>query len=61
MNQTDTLLINLQNGDMRALARCITIVENDLPGYEDLLLKLNIRKTIPIIGITAHPVPVKVP
>lgn len=55
MNQTDTLLINLQNGDMRALARCITIVENDLPGYEDLLLNLNIRKTIPIIGITGPP------
>ncbi|HRH63928.1 MAG TPA: methylmalonyl Co-A mutase-associated GTPase MeaB [Bacteroidia bacterium] len=55
MNQTDTLLLDLQNGDMRALARCITIVENDIAGYEDLLLKLKHRKTVPVIGITGPP------
>ncbi len=49
-------LINaLKNGDKKALARCITMVENETAGYDDLLLKLNSIKNIPIIGITGPP------
>ena len=48
------LLIKLQQGDTRALARCISLVENEYPGYEDLLMSV---KTSPakIIGITGPP------
>ena len=34
------LLSSLQQGDIRALARCISLVENEYPGYEELLREL---------------------
>ncbi|MGI8893881.1 MAG: GTP-binding protein, partial [Bacteroidia bacterium] len=37
------------------MARAITIVENEVPGYEELLLGLNIDTSIPVIGITGPP------
>jgi len=40
--------------DFRKLARELTIVENDLPGSEDLLRNLKVGDT-PIIGITGPP------
>jgi len=48
------LLKQLQQGDTKALARCISFVENEQPGYEDLLQSL---PTVPakIIGITGPP------
>lgn len=42
-------------GDFRALARAITIVENELPGYTDLLYSLPSSKEAKIIGITGPP------
>ncbi|MDN5285059.1 MAG: meaB [Mucilaginibacter sp.] len=39
----------------RSLARTLTIVENDLPGADELLKKLTFNKTNPIIGITGPP------
>src|SRR6201998_2672200 len=45
----------LKQGDRKALARAITIVENELQGYEELLLNLHSEKYIPIIGITGPP------
>jgi LAO/AO transport system kinase len=44
----------LKNVDLKTLARSISIVENEVPGYQDLLLQLqpNIAK---IIGITGAP------
>ena len=39
---------------MKSLARTLTIVENDLPGYKELLVSLPISK-IPVIGITGPP------
>jgi len=47
--------LKLAQGDTKALARAITIVENELQGYEDLLLNLTTAKYIPIIGITGPP------
>lgn len=49
------LLFAIQNGDQRALARGITIVENELNGYEELLLALKHTEQSKIIGITGPP------
>jgi LAO/AO transport system kinase len=49
------LLQNMRTGDVRALARCISLVENESEGYEDLLFALDINQDIPVIGITGPP------
>lgn len=49
------LLFAIQNGDQRALARGITIVENELSGYEELLMALKYTGTSKIIGVTGPP------
>jgi len=49
------ILQQLYSGDKRALARCITLVENEWPGYEELLKQLNFTKSTPVIGITGPP------
>ncbi|MGZ3872245.1 MAG: methylmalonyl Co-A mutase-associated GTPase MeaB [Mucilaginibacter sp.] len=41
--------------DFRSVARALTIVENDLPGADDLLKKLTFSKNPPVIGITGPP------
>lgn len=45
----------MQQGDKKALARCITIVENELDGSNEILTSLNFNKQVPIIGITGPP------
>lgn len=45
---------NLKMGDFRSLARAISFVENEVPGYEDLLLKIPASRA-KIIGITGPP------
>lgn len=45
----------IQAGDFRALARGITLVENELPGYRDLLLSLKDTQTARVLGITGPP------
>ncbi len=52
MNQT--IIDKLKQKDKRALARAITMVENEADGYEQLLQELTI-KPIQIIGITGPP------
>lgn len=49
------LLQQLQQGDKKALARCITIVENELEGYQEILTSLQFNQNIPVIGITGPP------
>ncbi|HYC29254.1 MAG TPA: ATP-binding protein, partial [Chitinophagaceae bacterium] len=44
----------ITSGDTRSLARAITIVENELDGFEHLLQSLPSGKT-PIIGLTGPP------
>lgn len=51
----NTIVTNLQRGDKKSLARCITIVENELEGHEEILLQLKPNKNIPVIGITGPP------
>lgn len=48
------LLQQLQQGDVKALARSISLIENEQPGYEDLLQSLPASAT-KIIGITGPP------
>ena len=48
------LLGRIQQGDMKSLARAITLVENSYPGYEELLRALPVSGT-KIIGITGPP------
>jgi LAO/AO transport system kinase len=49
------LLTDIQNGDHKALARGITLVENELEGYEDLLRSLSQTSSIKVIGVTGPP------
>ncbi|MES2139326.1 MAG: methylmalonyl Co-A mutase-associated GTPase MeaB [Bacteroidota bacterium] len=55
MNSVKALIQQLQQGDKKALARCITIVENELEGYREILTSLKFNKNIPVIGITGPP------
>ena len=48
------LLTSLQQGDIRSLARCISLVENEYPGYEELLRELP-ASSKKIIGVTGPP------
>ena len=47
-------LFQIQQGNIKALARCISLVENEAEGYEELLQSLPFSTT-PIIGITGPP------
>src|SRR5688572_4357019 len=48
------LLHQIQKGDIKAIARSISLVENEVPGYEELLQSLPASPT-KIIGITGPP------
>lgn len=45
----------IRSGDRRLLARAITLVENGLPGSEELLQQLPVRNDLPVFGITGPP------
>ena len=47
-------LYQIQQGDVKALARSISLVENEVPGYELLLQSLPSSQQ-PVIGITGPP------
>lgn len=53
-NKLDIILQKLQSGDVKSLARAISIVENEVEGYDYLLRNLSI-KSIPVFGITGPP------
>jgi LAO/AO transport system kinase len=55
MSTIQTLIQQLQKGDKKALARCITIVENELEGYEEILTSIKFDLNIPVVGITGPP------
>jgi LAO/AO transport system kinase len=50
----DQLLTQIRQGDIKALARSISLVENEHPGYEELLQSLP-HSNIKITGITGPP------
>jgi len=41
--------------NFRTVARALTVVENDLPGADELLKGLNLDNKVPVIGITGPP------
>ena len=47
-------ITEIKAGNIKTLARCISYIENEVPGYEDLLQQLPPSQT-PIIGITGPP------
>lgn len=49
------LLLQIQSGDHKALARGITIVENELNGYDQLLKQLKYTSEGKVVGITGPP------
>lgn len=49
------LLLQLQQGSIKALARAISLVENSAPGYEELLSALPAGNSAAIVGITGAP------
>jgi LAO/AO transport system kinase len=49
------LIEQLKQGDKKALARCITVVENKLDGCQEILTSLDFKRNTPIIGITGPP------
>lgn len=44
-----------ESANFRQIARALTVVENDLPGADELLKNLHYNKSTPIIGITGPP------
>ncbi len=49
------LLKQLHQGDIKALARAISFVENEQQGYEEMLASLPSNKAAKIIGVTGPP------
>ena len=54
-NMWQQLLSDLQNGDTKALARCISLVENEVEGYEQLMKSLQLKHPAKLIGVTGPP------
>ena len=55
MSELQSLLDGIATGDIKSLARAITWVENELPGYEKLLKSLRPAMQVPVIGFTGPP------
>jgi LAO/AO transport system kinase len=55
MHRWQELTEQIQQGDTRALARSISMVENELEGYEELMEHLPDHSNTKIIGITGPP------
>lgn len=49
------LLNDIQSGSFKALARGITIVENELDGYDDILVQLHHTNAAKVVGLTGPP------
>jgi LAO/AO transport system kinase len=54
LEKAKQLINQLQNGNVKALARLLTIVENNLAGADDILKALKIKE-VPVVGITGPP------
>ena len=49
------LISSFNAGDVKALARCISIVENETSGWKEVLTRLTIDSKLPLVGITGPP------
>jgi LAO/AO transport system kinase len=52
---TQELIKKIVRGESKALARSISLVENEIHGYEELLQLLPANESVPVIGITGPP------
>lgn len=55
MNSHLSLLVKIKEQSFNALARVLTLVENDLKGSSEILKALPIDQSVPVIGITGPP------
>jgi LAO/AO transport system kinase len=55
MHSIESLLEEVKQGNFRALARALTLVENELEGADQLLRSLSFTSSSPVIGITGPP------
>ncbi|MEI7802115.1 MAG: methylmalonyl Co-A mutase-associated GTPase MeaB [Bacteroidota bacterium] len=55
MNQPENLSAQIQSGNFKALARAISLVENDSEAGHQLLHQLKSNHNIPVIGFTGPP------
>jgi LAO/AO transport system kinase len=55
MQNEDSLIKGIQGGDFTALARVLTLVENDIAPAAQLLRTIKVNTEIPVIGITGPP------
>ena len=55
MQKLEDILSGLEKGDQRALARAISIVENEMPGSEEILQRKSTNKAAVVVGITGPP------
>ena len=55
MNSHSSLIAEIKKGSFIALARALTLVENNIGGSDELLKELKINQHIPVIGITGPP------
>lgn len=46
---------NALAGDFRSIARCISLIENEVPGYDQLLQSISADQQHQVIGITGPP------
>ncbi len=50
----NNFLAQIKDGDRKSLARCISLIENEVKGYNSFLQKLP-NSNVPVIGITGPP------
>ncbi len=55
MQNEDSLIKGIKEGSFTALARAITLVENEIPPAAQLLRKIELNANVPVIGITGPP------
>lgn len=55
MQNEDSIIKGIKEGSFAALARAITLVENDISPAAQLLRKIELNSKVPVIGITGPP------
>src|SRR5436190_2244987 len=55
MSKEQNILLQIRNGDRKALARAISFVENEQGDYENILRSLHFSQVTPVVGITGPP------
>ncbi|MBY0348387.1 MAG: methylmalonyl Co-A mutase-associated GTPase MeaB, partial [Hydrotalea flava] len=51
----ENLRKDIQSGDIKALARALSLIENETPGYLSFMQSLQLQHNARVIGITGPP------